>query len=147
MNDRAFVTRVRQLFKAFSVDVWLFGGWAEEVRGLAAPRAHADVDLLYAADDWRRVDALIDARGLDEIRPKRLGHKRAFVLDGTMVELFLVKRDARGTLYTEFWGVRHEWPSDTLDKLGLASRAALESYRTAHAALPNWPGPDERPAA
>ena len=34
------------------VDTWVFGGWGEELRGLIAPREHADLDLLYPAESW-----------------------------------------------------------------------------------------------
>jgi len=60
-----------------------------------------------------------------------LRHKRAFVLDGVMVELFFVRRDG-GSLFTTFWAERHDWPSDTPADVGLlpvASAAAVAGYR------------------
>ena len=56
MNDLAFVERVQAMLRAYGVETWVFGGWGEELRGLAAPREHVDVDLLYPADSYR-VDA------------------------------------------------------------------------------------------
>ncbi len=78
------------------------------------------------------VERLIEVHQLDEIEGKRFRHKRAFVLDGVMVELFLVQRDRRG-LFTNFWGHhRHYWPADLpagIAGLPVASVAALTAYR------------------
>jgi hypothetical protein len=132
VNDLAFVERTLSLLAGEGVAAWVFGGWAEELLGLAEPRPHDDLDLLVAADDWRAVDRLLTR--LEEIPAKRFEHKRAFVLDGVMVELFLVRRDAKG-LFTTFWGVRRPWPGDALDDEGalpVASAAAVAGYRAQH---------------
>lgn len=117
---------------------WLFGGWAEEMRGLSAPRSHRDVDLLYAGTDFDIVEALVVERRLHEIAGKRFPHKRAFFFDGVMVELFLVQRDSAG-LFTSFWGNhRRNWPADTLSSavgMPVASASALENYRNQHASV------------
>ena len=134
MNDSAFVMKVTSLLTDARVNVWLFGGWAEELQGIVPPRAHRDVDLLHPAEDFDRVDALLGTeRALVEIVAKRLAHRRAFVTDGVMVELFLVRSDRDG-YYTDLpGGVRHRWPADVFDErqLGLrvASVAALVGYR------------------
>jgi len=130
VHDLAFVRRVVGELAAEGVRTWIFGGWAEELQALAPPRPHRDVDLLYRADGFARVDRL----RRDWIGAKRFGHKRAFTLDGTLVELFLVRSDDRGD-FTEFWGRRHDWPHDVLAHPELASAAALASYRAAHASL------------
>jgi hypothetical protein len=87
---------------------------------------------LYPAEELTLVDRLIRQRPLQEIEPKRLAHKRAFDLDGVMVELFLLHRDDRG-LFTVFWGsTRHDWPADVLSSvaaLPVASEAALVRAR------------------
>jgi hypothetical protein len=132
VNDLRFVERTRSLLADEGIEAWVFGGWAEELLGLAAPRPHGDLDLLVAADDWRAVDRLLER--LDEIEAKRFEHKRASVLDGVMVELFLVRCDGEG-LFTSFWGVRRPWPEDTLDDGGplpVASAAAVADYRAQH---------------
>jgi hypothetical protein len=132
LNDLAFVERALALLADEGISAWIFGGWAEELLGLTDPRLHVDLDLLVAADDWRAVDRLLER--LDEISAKRFEHKRAFVLDGVIVELFLVRRDREG-LFTTFWDVRRAWPEDTLDaggSLPIASAAAVAGYRAQH---------------
>ena len=127
MNDLAFVIGVVDLLAARGCRTWVCGGWGEELRGLRAPRAHGDVDLLYPAPGFARVDAL----GLDWIAAKRFPHKRAFTLEGTMVELVLVERDAKG------WHTgRHRWADNVFaagGRLPVASTAALGGYRAAYA--------------
>ena len=134
VNDQTFVMKVTGLLRDARVNVWLFGGWAEELQGLVPARAHRDVDLLHPAGDFDRVDALLRTEpALTEIIAKRFAHKRAFVLDGVMVELVLVRSDANG-YYTDLpEGVKHRWPADVFDErqLGLrvASINALVGYR------------------
>lgn len=134
VNDPGFVLKVTRLLDDALINVWLFGGWAEELQGLVPARAHGDVDLLHPAEDFARVDALLGAEpALVEIVAKHLAHERAFVLDGVVVELFLVRSDAEGH-YTDLpGGVRHRWPADVFDErqLGLrvASVDALVGYR------------------
>jgi hypothetical protein len=118
----------------------VFGGWAEELLGIGPARAHGDIDLLVLANGWSAVDELLTE--LDEIPAKRFPHKRAFVLDGVMVELFLVRRDD-DALFTTFWGERREWPADTLDDDGpipVALAAAVAGYRAAHPRRPAMAG-------
>jgi hypothetical protein len=126
VNDLTFVLRVVDLLASHGLRTWVSGGWGEELRGLCPPRAHADVDLLYPARDFARLDAL----ALEWIEAKRFTHKRAFVLDGTMVEVVLVGRDADG------WHTRgFRWPSNVFasgGRLPVASPAALCEYRAAH---------------
>jgi hypothetical protein len=125
MNDLSFVMRVVDLLEDARLRVWLFGGWAEELRGLRAPCEHSDVDFLYPGRDFARVD-----RFLGEIGDTR-AHKRTFDVEGLPVELLLVQKDERGW-YTELPSGRHNWPPDVFANAGrlpVASVAALESYR------------------
>jgi hypothetical protein len=127
MNDLAFVERAVGLLASKGIDTWVFGGWGEDLRGLILPREHADLDLLYAAEDWNEVDAVY----LDWNESKRYPWKRAFVLEGIAVEMFLVQRDGRGW-YTQLKRRRHDWPENLLGSNGhlpVASTAALASYR------------------
>ena len=134
MNDVNTVRRVLALLDEWGVQCWLFGGWAEELRGLRTPGPHTDIDLLYPADGFAAVKAFLASGQVEEIAAKRLFHKRAFLFDGVMTELFLVHRDQSG-LHTMFWGsVRHDWPDNTLDSPAsfewpVASPAALTGYR------------------
>jgi len=131
---------VRALVEA-GIRVWLFGGWAEELSGLRPPGPHQDIDLLYPAQDFDRVDEFIRlCNDAEEIRPKRFVHKRAFRWQGVMVELFLVQQGPGGCV-TNFFGIHPwEWPEDafsyTVPLLGgntpSASPAALCLYRTRH---------------
>jgi uridine kinase len=57
-HDRSFVREVVEFLAENAVTAHVFGGWAEELHGACAPRAHADVDLLVEADDFTRVDEL-----------------------------------------------------------------------------------------
>jgi hypothetical protein len=127
MNDIAFVERAVRLLAAHGVDTWIFGGWGEELRGLIHPREHGDVDLLYPAEDWQGVDAL----AFDWVEGKKYPWKRAFRLEGTLVELFLVQHDEQGW-YTQLARRCHRWPDNVLASNGplrVASTAALASYR------------------
>jgi hypothetical protein len=129
VNDLEYVLDVVDLLWENGVRGWIFGGWGEELRGLCPPREHVDVDVLYPARDWSRVDAL----SLDWIEGKRFPWKRAFRHDGTTVELFLVERDERGW-FTQLKLRRHDWPDNvfsTNGRLPVASTAALASYRAA----------------
>jgi hypothetical protein len=129
VNDLDFVLRAVDLLWSHKVRTWIFGGWGEELRGLAPQREHADLDLLYPARDWSRVDDL----DLEWIGAKHLPWKRAFRLDGITVELFRADRDEQGW-FTELQRRRHDWPADVFaanGRLPVASRDALAGYRYA----------------
>jgi aminoglycoside-2''-adenylyltransferase len=127
VNDLDFVVRAVDLLWSRGIRTWVFGGWAEELRGLSPPREHVDLDLLYPARDWERVDEL----QLDWVEAKCFEWKRTFVLEGTAVELFLVERDEQGW-YTQLKRRRHDWPDNvfsTNGRIAVASTAALAGYR------------------
>ena len=114
-------------------DVAVFGGWAEELLGLCAPRAHEDVDLLIVNPNPEDLDVFISGR--DEVAAKRLPHKRAYMAFGVLVELFLVVNDD-GSWTTEFWGsARHRWPEmawEYRSGLPVAPSTVLASYRSSY---------------
>ena len=137
-HDLSFVLRVADLLEGARLRTWLCGGWAEELRGLRAPREHSDIDLLYPGRDFDRVDRFIErATAVDEWVGKPRAHKRAFELEGVLVELLLVQRDDHGW-FTDLPGGRHRWPADvflTAGRLPVASEAALTGYRAARPSL------------
>ena len=125
MNDLSFVMHVVDLLEDARLRVWLFGGWAEELRGLRAPCEHVDVDFLYPGRDFARVDRFLGET--TDTRP----HKRTFEVGGIAVELLLVQKDERGW-FTQLPAGRHDWPADVFANAGrlpVASIAALEGYR------------------
>ena len=132
MNDLRFVADLVVTLRREGIDTWIFGGWAEELHGLSRPREHRDVDLLYRGDDWRRVDAFL--AGVDEVVGKRFPHKRAFMADGVLVELFLVQRDRDGW-FTLFPAREFRWPDDLFRETGalpVADLASVVAYRRDH---------------
>lgn len=75
-----------------------------------------------------------------EIAGKRFPHKRAFLLEGIMIELILVQTTCSDGFCTLFWGdTLHRWPGDvfttTTGGLRVASVASLRGYRACHARL------------
>lgn len=118
----------------------MFGGWAEELLGLAAPRPHKDLDLLYPADSFALIDTVMWAGcGLDEITAKRLPHKRAFTRQAIMTELIVLRPASRGYV-TDFRGeFTYHWPGDVLGTeiagLRVASPAAVRAYRADHSRI------------
>jgi hypothetical protein len=133
------------LLEQAGIDVWVFGGWAEELWQLAPPRPHNDIDLLYPAPDFGALDLWIAGTpGITEIRAKRFSHKRAVVYRDVMIEWILVEQDESGSL-TRFFDGAHtiRWPDDTFARrlqaggqsLRVASPAALQHYRREHPAV------------
>lgn len=82
--------RALRIVEDAGFQVALVGGWSRELLGLEAPREHGDIDLLVTNAPIPALDEFLG--GLDEIKSKRFAHKRAFRLDGVMVELILVER-------------------------------------------------------
>lgn len=123
----------------------LFGGFAEEARGLRPPAPHDDIDLLLEIDTVSPLDHAL-ACCLPAARPltaKRFHHKRAFVLEGCLVELLLVSRSYDGACRTLFWGdTPHDWAAPLATPLVFAGRsvsvataANLHGYRAGRARL------------
>ncbi len=130
-HDAAFVARAIETLRDQGLDVWLFGGWAEEMLGLAEPWPHGDIDLLYLGQDFGGVDELVDRQAWVVV--KRLPHKRAFELDGVTVDVFLVRSDEQG-YYSEFFELRHSWPDDVFASstgLAIASTTSVRDFPAA----------------
>jgi hypothetical protein len=134
-NDLPFVRNVVAALADAGVEVWLFGGWAKELLGMIAARAHGDVDLLYPATNFDKVDEfLADDDAAIEIAAKHFPHKRAFLRHGIMIEIVLVQGDSKSGYYSTIWGSnRNDWPADLLDDqtqdLRIASANSLITYR------------------
>ena len=156
MNDLDFVLRAVDLLWSHRVRTWIFGGWGEELRGLDPQREHVDLDLLYPARDWSRVDAL-DLEWIDAQAPAV--EARVQRSTASLVELFRADRDERGW-FTELQRRRHDWPADVFaanGRLPVASRDALAGYRYARdraaaacvsaRLVPRTPGVLDRPRA
>lgn len=145
VHDLAFVLSVLSRLERAGIRPWLFGGWAEELRGLRPAGAHGDIDLLYPASSFNAVD---DFLALDpavtEIVPKRFSHKRAFEIEKVVVELILVERENGGDFTRFFSGLyRFQWPEDTFawlasgnhPRLPVVGECALRRYRQDHVAI------------
>jgi len=138
MNDINHLRRIQQSLLAEGVESWVFGGWAEELRGLRRPAPHNDIDLLIRDGCFGTVDRMIPSKKeFVEIPEKRFSHKRAFEHDTIRVELFLVHPE---TLTTDFFDGGHsfQWPSDTfragqsISGITVCSKSALQLYRSKH---------------
>ena len=140
-NTLELLAAVVRMLADAQVETWLFGGWAEELSGLCPPRAHRDIDLLYPAQGFHRLDQFLRVQGgIQEVTAKRFPHKRALEWSGALVEVFLVRPEAEG-LVTDFFGAfPFVWPQDTLSSTvtlpggewPCASEAALRQYRARH---------------
>jgi len=143
----AAVAKIMRRLGDSDVHCLLFGGWAEEAFGFCQPRSHGDVDLLLPARSFEILDRLLasPSNDLEEIALKRFAHKRAFLLDGLMVEVVLVQEENR-TAFTWFWGdVRFDWVMPLTEycllgghRLPAASRENLRRYRVLHRSIEPW---------
>jgi hypothetical protein len=150
-NDLDLLALVVDHMDAAGAGVLVFGGWAEELLGLSPPWPHRDIDLLLPAVSLAPVDRLLAtaATALEEVRPKRFAHKRAFRIKGTTVEITLVEHDRDGPV-TRFWGdVSFRWlvplgcaepvPSANAGQcFSVATPANLAHYRQRHHATQPW---------
>ncbi len=130
-NSLAYLKEIYDLLVSEGINTYVFGGWAEELRGIAPPRSHKDVDLLYSNNDLVPVDAFIKKYDLKPI--KIFPHKRAFLYRGIMVEIFLVTNNTTNFFDTYL----HEWPNNTFEEelvqdFHVCSTSALREYRTHH---------------
>jgi hypothetical protein len=138
MNTRTHVLTVVSTLQKRDLSVWLFGGWAEELREMREPGPHSDIDLLLRAEDFDQLDSILaELPGVVEIPQKHFSHKRAVEWSGVRVEIFLVQ--PRATDVTVFFdgGVVFDWPADaftdsSIGNLPVASLTALNKYRREH---------------
>lgn len=122
------------------LDVRLIGGWAEEILGLARPGPHRDIDLLVIDADPQDLDAFL--AGQDEVALKHLPHKRAYVVNGVVVELLLVSRGPNGAV-THFWDEHSfHWPASIKELSDVAGLPVplRRSWPPTPRPTPTWPG-------
>lgn len=111
-NNFEFVLNVYKQLKNVGVDVWLFGGWAQELHNLIPPRAHKDIDFIYSAknfsalEEWAKTQA-----NIIEVTKKRFFHKRAYEWGGVLIEFTLV--DNYSTKFFDAYSF--QWPKDTFN--------------------------------
>jgi hypothetical protein len=123
---------------AAQINIWLSGGWAEELWGECAPRLHYDVDLLYPASDFQYLDRwLLAQNDLQLIEGKRFSHKRAVECQQVMIE-FVLLEPTSDTFVTNYFDGQYQltWPTNCLSSLLIdgqhivvASRQALRLHR------------------
>lgn len=142
-NSPHFLYTTFKLLRANGIKTWIFGGWAEELQNLIEPRPHRDIDLLYPASDFSRLETVIEnIHGMTEIQANRFSHKRAVMYYDVMVEFLLLEQEREGYV-THFFAGRHvfHWPTSTLAEvtlptgqtLAVASSEALQRYRSSYA--------------
>lgn len=126
MNEITLLLEVKSMLRREGFDVWIFGGWAEELRGISRMRHHGDIDLLMRAQDFKELDRYIASHSeLEVITHKTYSHKRAFFYKSVMIEIFLISDTPQG-LFTKFFDhFRYAWPQHTFDELYLYEGRAL----------------------
>ena len=140
-NSMTLVSEAIKSLADAEVKTWLFGGWAEELLDLRPPGNHRDIDLLYLASDFSLLDEFLRrCEEAKEIEAKRFSHKRAFLWQGVIVEVFLVRPEAAGYVTSFFEVDKFTWPEDTFsfsvyivgEDYPSASPSALRLYRERH---------------
>jgi hypothetical protein len=137
-NDLTLLSTIVDTLRAHSLDIWVFGGWAEQLKGLRQPGPHADTDLLIRATNFRQLEVVLaDIPGVTEIPEKHFSHKRAFEWNGVRVEVFLVQPSSPDTTIMFDGRAAIHWPTDTFAEspvaaLHVASKTALRMYRRNH---------------
>ncbi len=156
-NTLATVSDVMSRLVDGGAECFLFGGWAEELLGLRPPGPHRDIDLVHCGVNFAAIERLLAARSdlFAEVPAKRFAHKRAFVHDGVLCEVLLV-RNADHAPFTFFWGdTRFAWHVPLLETrpiqmdgaaFRVVSRDNLGKYRQERPLiLPGrWTDPDSR---
>ncbi|MGH7665871.1 MAG: hypothetical protein ACRENY_00135 [Candidatus Dormibacteria bacterium] len=135
-NDLRLLRLLVSHLERAGFSVLVFGGWAEDLLGLTPRSGHRDVDLILLDPEETALDDFLGLVG--EIPEKHASHKRAFEVEGTLVELFIASNEG-GAYVTWFCDqLRWQWPIGVAAKaagLPVASPEALASYRTDWAAI------------
>ena len=136
-NTIEFVVYILNRLKQQGIRVWLAGGWAEELLGIKKPRPHHDIDLLYIAPSFNKLETAISQEQWYELVQKRVPHKRAVLVKDIMVEFILVEYSANQHLTSYFNQYCYVWPDDSFNTqisvhnqmINVASPQALHAYR------------------
>jgi hypothetical protein len=110
MNTIELVRKVMSDLDSYGISTQLGGGWAEELQGLMEKRAHKDIDLFYIGTTLDLVDSYMSMSGYTEITAKHLPHKRAYLVDGTMVEIILIQTDKTGCYISFYNNKKYYFP-------------------------------------
>ena len=148
LNNLDFVRRTVDRLQFYDLEIWVAGGWAEELRGMRRPGPHEDLDVFVLAQDFNGVEgAMSRTPEWVEIERKRFSHKRAWNSDEIMVECILVAPDLSTSVFDGRVVVK--WPANifTQEPLQVAgipviSEAALvlcrERYPEMEQARRDW---------
>ena len=103
-NTLTLLENVLLLLKENKLNCYLFWWWAEELLWMREPRPHNDIDLIYCDKDFDIVDTFLSnlPSWIEEVTAKRFAHKRAFLINDVVCELFLASRCEK-TIETNFW--------------------------------------------
>jgi hypothetical protein len=148
LNRLADLAEVLTILEAASAPSLVFGGWAEELLELRAPGSHRDIDLVHLNDSFAAIDSALYTRQLpEEIRAKRLPHKRAFAWRGLCCEILLIQ-DCRVRPVSWFWGdVPFLWQAPVAHSaaviraghpFNVVSAPNLRLYRARHRDVQPW---------
>lgn len=137
-NDINVVRTAVWDLEAAGFEAAVFGGWAEELGGARTPGEHRDIDLLVLDAATDALDAFLAER--QETPAKCLPHKRAFLLDGVLIELLLAHRTAGGAEIL-WWGDNPvELPGFAITEvaqLPVVDAETLACFRRLRARLPD----------
>ncbi len=139
-NTKSKLLEIVTSLEAEGLKIVIFGGWSAELQKIEKIRPHSDIDLLILDEDFNSLIEFINRNNWEIV--KSYSHKKAFMVDGIMVEVFLVKVDDN-EFTTEFTGeersVVFHWPNQLFEErairsssLKLATKDAMDKYRKSH---------------
>ncbi len=142
-NTLVLLENVLLLLKENKLKCYLFWWWAEELLWMTEPRPHNDIDLIYFGENFYILDEFLLElpNWIEELASKRFEHKRAFLIDDIVVELFLVSRYNENLETNFWWKYIYTWPKNIFDSDSISiwknqfhsvSKEALIQYRKDH---------------
>lgn len=142
-NNKNSTARLVQELRKNGLNIIIFGGWSVELQKLKEPWKHSDIDLLLVDNTFNSLNRLVNERCWKIC--KSYNHKKAFLIDGVMVEVFLVMPEEKRFI-TRFVGSGGSydfvWPKELFvnKTLGgasyqLASKASMDKYFNEHTTI------------